>query len=87
MRVDQPLAAESSPAAPLTAYPGYEMQPSLSPDGSQVAFAWNGPTEDNFDIYVKLVGPGRPVAVDDESCLGGQPRLVARRTVYSLLTL
>jgi Tol biopolymer transport system component len=51
----------SSPDVPLTAYPGYEVSPSLSPDGSQVAFSWNGPTEDNFDIYVKLVGLGRPL--------------------------
>jgi Tol biopolymer transport system component/DNA-binding winged helix-turn-helix (wHTH) protein len=46
---------------PLTFYPGYEQQPSLSPDGSQFAFSWNGPNEDNYDIYVKLVGPGEPV--------------------------
>ena len=46
---------------PLTAFPGIQAQPSLSPDGSQVAFTWNGPNEDNFDIYVKLVGPGEPV--------------------------
>lgn len=46
---------------PLTSYPGYQLQPSLSPDGSQVAFSWNGPNEDNYDIYVKLVGPGEPV--------------------------
>ena len=38
--------------------PGFENAPSLSPDGSQVAFSWNGPKEDNYDIYVKLVGPG-----------------------------
>jgi Tol biopolymer transport system component/DNA-binding winged helix-turn-helix (wHTH) protein len=49
------------PAVPLTTYPGFELNPSLSPDGSQVAFSWNGPHEDNFDIYVKLVGPGEPV--------------------------
>jgi Tol biopolymer transport system component/DNA-binding winged helix-turn-helix (wHTH) protein len=48
-------------ALPLTSYPGYQLHPSLSPDGSQVAFSWNGPNEDNFDIYVKLVGPGEPV--------------------------
>ena len=48
---------------PLTAYPGIQAQPSLSPDGSQVAFSWNGPNEDNFDIYVKLVGPGDSVRV------------------------
>ncbi|MEZ5356722.1 MAG: winged helix-turn-helix domain-containing protein [Bryobacteraceae bacterium] len=48
-------------AVPLTAFPGIQAKPSLSPDGSQVAFAWNGPNEDNFDIYVKLVGPGEAV--------------------------
>jgi Tol biopolymer transport system component len=47
-------------ATPLTSYPGLEVVPSLSPDGSQVAFAWDGPTRDNFDIYVKLTGPGEP---------------------------
>ena len=47
-------------ATPLTSYPGMEGAPSLSPDGSQVAFSWNGEAEDNFDIYVKLVGPGQP---------------------------
>ena len=48
------------PRAPLTSYPGMEGARSLSPDGSQVAFSWNGEAEDNFDIYVKLVGPGQP---------------------------
>jgi Tol biopolymer transport system component len=32
------------------------MQADFSPDGSQVAFVWNGEKEDNFDIYVKLLG-------------------------------
>ena len=50
-----------APAVPLTAYPGYERAPSLSPDGSRVAFSWNGRTQDNYDIYVKLAGPGEPV--------------------------
>jgi Tol biopolymer transport system component len=46
---------------PLTAYPGTETGPSLSPDGSHVAFSWNGPSEDNSDIYIKVVGSGEPV--------------------------
>jgi len=53
--------AAAPSVTPLTAYPGMQIQPSLSPDGSHVAFSWNGPNEDNFDIYVKLVGPGEPV--------------------------
>jgi Tol biopolymer transport system component/DNA-binding winged helix-turn-helix (wHTH) protein len=43
-------------AVPLTSYPGREQEPSLSPDGNQVAFSWNGERQDNFDIYVKLIG-------------------------------
>jgi DNA-binding winged helix-turn-helix (wHTH) protein len=38
------------PAAPLTSYRGLECCPSFSPDGGRVAFAWNGPAQDNFDI-------------------------------------
>ena len=59
-RTDRERSTPHTPT-PLTAYPGIQAQPSLSPDGSQVAFSWNGPNEDNFDIYVKLVGPGEPV--------------------------
>ena len=40
----------------LTSYPGIEDAPALSPDGKQVAFSWNGPKEDNTDIYVQMVG-------------------------------
>ena len=40
----------------LTDYAGSEGQAALSPDGSQVAFSWNGEKEDNYDIYVKPVG-------------------------------
>lgn len=46
---------------PLTSYPGEELQPTFSPDGTRVAFTWNGQTRDNFDIYVKEVGADRPL--------------------------
>src|SRR5690242_7977957 len=42
------LAGLDGAPLPLTSYPGYEIQPSLSPDGSQVAFSWDGPDENNF---------------------------------------
>src|SRR5262245_36572092 len=41
---------------PLTSYPGWEGAPSFSPDGTQIAFCWNGEKQDNFDIYIKLIG-------------------------------
>jgi serine/threonine protein kinase/WD40 repeat protein len=52
--------ASRPPPIPLTAYAGSEHTPTFSPDGSQIAFSWNGPRQDNFDIYFKLVGAGEP---------------------------
>ena len=43
-------------AVPLTTYPGLEQDPSSSPDGTQIAFSWKGEKQDNFDIWVKVVG-------------------------------
>jgi Tol biopolymer transport system component/DNA-binding winged helix-turn-helix (wHTH) protein len=46
-------------AVPLTAWPGVERSPAISPDGNQVAFEWvkNGRSH----IYLKLIGPGEPI--------------------------
>ncbi len=48
-------------AVPLTTYPGGESDPTFSPDGSQVAFTWNGETQVNADVYVKLIDTGAPL--------------------------
>lgn len=47
-------------AAPLTTYVGSELFPSLAPNGSQVAFAWDGETAGQFHIYVAPVTGGAP---------------------------
>ena len=55
-------APEAAPVpVPLTGYLGSEWGPSFSPEGDRVAFTWNGPKQDNFDIYVKQVGENEPV--------------------------
>jgi Tol biopolymer transport system component len=41
---------------PFTSLPGRELDPAMSTDGKQVAFAWDSGTDHNFDIYVKLIG-------------------------------
>jgi len=46
---------------PLTSYAGSERSANFSPDGNQVAFSWNGEKQDNFDIYIKLIGSPTPV--------------------------
>jgi serine/threonine protein kinase/Tol biopolymer transport system component len=45
---------------PFTTYPGNEAGASFSPDGTRIAFTWNGAHEDNYDVYVKQIGPGDP---------------------------
>jgi eukaryotic-like serine/threonine-protein kinase len=47
-------------AVPLTTYPGFQGEPTFSPDGNQVAFTWDGETRDNIDIYIKLIGTSAP---------------------------
>jgi eukaryotic-like serine/threonine-protein kinase len=65
----KPKPEQEVTVVPLTAHPGDERDPTFSPDGSQVAFAW-GPEGGNPDIYVKLIGPGDPIRLtntpDDE---------------------
>jgi Tol biopolymer transport system component/serine/threonine protein kinase len=61
----RPPSQSSMPPAPkvvrFTSFPGKEKDPALSPDGKQIAFAWDGEKRDNFDIYVKLIGGGPPL--------------------------
>ncbi|MGH9843506.1 MAG: winged helix-turn-helix domain-containing protein, partial [Blastocatellia bacterium] len=46
---------------PFTSFSGNECCPSFSPDGNQIAFAWNREKGDNEDIYVKLIDAGSPL--------------------------
>ena len=64
----------TSPPIPVTSYPGTQDDPSFSPDGNQIAFDWNGPQEDNFDIYVKLIGPGTPLRLTTNPDMDVWPR-------------
>lgn len=50
-------------AAPLTTYPGNEGYPTFSPDGSQVAFVWDGGKPGAKGVYVKVIGLEPPVLI------------------------
>jgi len=58
---------------PLTTDPGFEGMPSLSPDGSQVAFGSLGEKLDNLDIYVKLIGGGPPIRLTSDPAVDKFP--------------
>jgi len=51
---------------PLTTFPGREDYPAFSPDGNQVAFAWDGGQGNNLDIYVQLIGAGTPLRLTSD---------------------
>jgi DNA-binding winged helix-turn-helix (wHTH) protein len=55
----RPQEQEALTAVPFTALPGRATSPTFSPDGSRIAFAWNGnsaPGVKGFDLYVKALG-------------------------------
>ena len=60
----RPKPAEPWTFRPLT-YFGRAYKPSLSPDGKQVAFLWNGEKGNDFNLYVELVSGGNPLRLPD----------------------
>jgi Tol biopolymer transport system component/DNA-binding winged helix-turn-helix (wHTH) protein len=58
-RRQQPQEQAILAPVPFTALPGLATSPAFSPDGSRIAFAWNGDRKDGakgFDLYVKALG-------------------------------
>jgi DNA-binding winged helix-turn-helix (wHTH) protein len=47
---------------PLTSLPGNVQSPTFSPDGTQIAFAWDGENNGKgLDLYVKVIGNEKPL--------------------------
>ena len=58
---------------PMTSLKGFEIGPSFSGDGTRVAFAWDGEAQDNYDIYVQLVGSAEPQRLTKEPAFEVNP--------------
>ncbi|MGA8596750.1 MAG: winged helix-turn-helix domain-containing protein [Bryobacteraceae bacterium] len=58
---------------PLTSYPGWEGRPSFSPDGSRIAFFWDGPDQQHPAVYIKMMDSGNPVRLTDGLHPAGSP--------------
>lgn len=50
---------------PLTSFVGEEHGPTFSPDGTQVAFCWDG-DKGYYDIYVQVIGTANPLPITDD---------------------
>jgi Tol biopolymer transport system component len=57
---------------PVTTFEGREDFPAFSPDGNQLAFAWDGEA-DQLDIYVKLIGTGSPLRLTSDPAEDSHP--------------
>jgi eukaryotic-like serine/threonine-protein kinase len=55
LRPHSTVEAPAMRVVTLTTLPRAEYWPTFSPDGEQVAFAWDGEKHDNWDIYVTIV--------------------------------
>lgn len=60
-------------ALPFTSYPGLEQNPAISPNGTQVAFSWGGPTGENVDIYLKQRNTETPLRLTDHDGYESHP--------------
>jgi Tol biopolymer transport system component len=58
---------------PATSFPGAELDPALSPSGRLLAFCWDGPAGDNFDLYVVSVGGDRALRLTEHAAEDRNP--------------
>lgn len=64
---DSKVAGPPMRIVPLTSFPGHQNYARFSPDGKQIAFAWDGEKGDNWDIYVKLIGTEKPLRLTTDA--------------------
>ena len=58
---------------PLTSDLGSEIEPAFSPDGNAVAYAWDGPAQNKWDVYVKAIGSDSPLRLTKGPEPNGHP--------------
>jgi Transcriptional regulatory protein, C terminal/WD40-like Beta Propeller Repeat len=83
---DHPAAPAELKSVPLTAFRGYERYTSFSPDEKEVAFSWDCDKQDNLDIYVMLIGSGKPLRLTTDPAVDVAPAWSPDRDVDRICT-
>jgi DNA-binding winged helix-turn-helix (wHTH) protein len=81
----RPAPHAAARIVPLTSYPGRQITPAFSPDGKQVAFAWDGEDGENFDIYCKACERRCTAETHEQSRRRVLTSLVARWPLHRFL--
>jgi Tol biopolymer transport system component/DNA-binding winged helix-turn-helix (wHTH) protein len=58
---------------PLTSASAITSAPSISPDGRMIAYTWDGPKHERFELYVKLIGAELPRRISYDGGRKGMP--------------
>ena len=69
----EPAQMAPGDITPLTTFANDERFPSVSPDGNQVAFSWQGENGDNEDVYLIPVGAGTPLRLTTDALADQSP--------------
>ncbi len=69
----QPAVPDVVRIDPISTYPGDEREPSLSPDGRQVAFSWDGEKGGQRHVYITILGENNPLRLTSESADDAYP--------------
>jgi eukaryotic-like serine/threonine-protein kinase len=59
--------------SPFTTLPGQLRQPAFSPEGNQIAFAWNGGQGETFSLYTQLIDAGASLRLTTSPGEDGTP--------------
>ena len=71
---DGSLSPSTFQITPVTNAPGDAISPAFSPDGREIAFAWDGADRRRYDIYEQLLGADKPLRLTySKSGLVGRP--------------
>lgn len=72
---DTPARPSPPVVRPLTSFPGLEVEPAFAPTGpgDRIAFSWKGLAQQQWDVYVMVVGGGPPLQLTHDVAADRHP--------------